>query len=286
MSAIPSDSPLDGLQAIDCPPAHTMRRRGWLAATLAGALGAGSSQPAAAAPVGPGAGSITIGKSRLQIVDLTHELTKDFNWVPTKPRVLMDPIIGSGLASGMQLHRMMLNEHTGTHIDAPNHFSNDGKSLGEIPITDLIVPLAVMDLRKRFESDPNAGLSVQDVLDWERQHGRLPDGCCVVINSGYDPLVRNRPTLRRESPGFSPEVARFLLDQRNVKGIGVDAMSIDQGTNGPAYPVHQLWLRAGRWALEGLTNLDAVPAAGAVLFIGAAPIKEATGMPIRAVAIF
>lgn len=266
--------------------AGPLRRRSLLAASLAGALVAASGRPAEAAPVSPAAGTIAIGGHRLQIVDLTHELTRDFDWVPTKPRVLLDPIVGSGHASGMHLHRMILNEHTGTHIDAPNHFARDGRSLGDLPITDLVVPLAVMDLRKRFQADADAGLMPDDVMAWEKQHGRLPDGCCVVINSGYDPISRNRPTLRRESPGFSPEVARFLMGQRSVKGVGVDAMSIDQGTNGPAYPVHQQWLRSGRWALEGLTNLDAVPPAGAVLFVGAAPIKEATGIPVRAIAVF
>lgn len=286
MSSHPIDSSSQD-RAIDANiPAASLQRRGLLVASLVGALVAGSNRRAEAAPVSPAAGTIAIGSHRIHIVDLTHALTADFNWIPTKPRVLMDPIIGSGLATGMNLNRMYLNEHTGTHIDAPNHFSKDGKSLGELPITDLVVPLAVMNLRKRFESDPDVGLMPQHVLEWEKQHGRLPENCCVVINTGYDPISRNRPTLRRESPGFSPEVAKFLIDQRSVKGIGVDTMSIDQGTHGPEYPVHQLWLRSGRWGLEGLTNLDAIPPAGAVLFVGAAPIKEATGIPVRAIAIY
>lgn len=261
-------------------------RRGLLAAGMAGFLATNAAQPSKAAPVSPAAGSIPIGNQRFRVVDLTHALTKEFNWLPDKPRIAMDPVIGSGLATGMSLNRTWLNEHTGTHIDAPNHFAKEGKSLGELSVADLVVPLVIIDLRKRFEVDPDAGLMPQDVLDWEKQHGRLPDGCCVVMNSGYDPLVRNRITLRRESPGFSTEVAKFLIESRAVKGIGVDTMSIDQGTHGPEYPVHQLWLRSGRWGLEGLTNLDSVPPVGAALIVGAAPIKEATGFPIRAIALY
>lgn len=242
-----------------------------------------------AAVIADGTAEVVLGRRPLRIVDLTHALTTAFNWMPARPRIAMDPIIGSGLAVGMNLNRLMLVEHTGTHVDVPRHFSNDGKSLGEIPIGDLVVPLALIDLKAKAQVDPDAGLSPDDILAWERANGRLPDGCCVAINSGYDPIARMRDMAtggRRGSPGFSPEASAFLIGERKVKGIAVDAMSIDQGRNGPAYPVHQQWLRSGRWGIEGLTNLDAVPAAGALLFVGAAPIADATGIPIRAIAMF
>lgn len=263
-------------------------RRTLLAGTVV-AAGLAQVATADAAVVGDGSAHVMLGRRPLRILDLTHALTTAFNWMPSRPRIAMDPIIGSGLAAGMNLNRLMLVEHTGTHIDAPRHFANDGKSLGEIPIADLVVPLALIDLRAKAAQDPDAGLSPDDVVAWERRNGRLPDGCCVAINSGYDPIARMRDMAaggRRGSPGFSPEVSHFLIHERNVKGIGLDAMGVDTGKNSPAYPVHQEWLRSGRWGLEGLTNLDAVPASGALLFVGAAPIADATGMPIRAIAMF
>ena len=88
------------------------------------------------------------------------------------------------------------------------------------------------------------------------------------------------------SPGFGPAVSDFLMKERDVRAIAVEAGSIDIGTNGPAYPVHQAWLRSGRWALEFVTNLDKVPLSGALMFVGAAPIEDATGMPVRLMAMF
>ena len=263
-------------------------RRDLFAAGLVVAL-AGAAGPSSAAVIPDGTARVPFGRRSLTVIDLTHALTSEFNWMPARPRIAMDPIIGSGLAAGMNLNRLMLVEHTGTHIDVPRHFSNDGRSLGEIPISDLVVPLAVMNLRARAKDDPDAGLTPDDVLAWEKRHGRLPAGCCVAIDSGYDPIARMREMAsggRRGSPGFSPEVSAFLLAEREVKGIALDAMSIDQGKNGPAYPVHQQWLRSGRWGIEGLTNLSAVPPSGALLIVGAAPVKDATGMPIRAIALF
>jgi kynurenine formamidase len=256
------------------------------AAALTAIAGAATAK---AAPIAPAAASVALGNRRLNVVDLTHELTTEFNWMPARPRIAMDPIVGSGLAVGMNLNRLMLVEHTGTHIDVPRHFDNEGRSLGEVPVGDLVVPLAVMDLRARAAADPDAGLTPDDIRGWEKRHGRLPEGCCVAIDGGYDPLALMREpaaTRRRGSPGFSPEASAFLLAERDVKGIAVDAMSIDQGRNGPAYPVHQQWLRSGRWGIEGLTNLAQVPPSGALLIVGAAPIKDATGVPIRAIALF
>ena len=263
-------------------------RRDIFTAGLLAAL-AGAAAPVHAKVIGAGSARVRLGRRGLAVVDLTHELTTQFNWVPVQPRIAMDPIIGSGFAAGMNLNRIMLVEHTGTHIDAPRHFARDGRSLGEIPVSDLVVPLAVIDLGARTAKDDNAGLEPADVLAWERRYGRLPVGCCVAINSGYDPLPRMREMAsggRRGSPGFTPEVSDFLIREREVKGIAVDAMSIDQGNNSPAYPVHQNWLRSGRWGIEGLTNLNAVPPSGALLIVGAAPIKDATGFPIRAIALF
>lgn len=234
-------------------------------------------------------GDIMLGRRRLHIIDLTHVLTTAFNWMPKNPRIAMEPIVGSGQAVGMKLNRLSLVEHTGTHIDAPRHFSDTGKSLGEIPISDLVVPLAVIDLREKARIDPDVGLLPDDILAWERQHGKLPKGCCVAVNSGYEPISRMHELMksgRLASPGISPDASDFLIDHRNVKGVAIDAMSIDQSHFGVSYPVHQQWLRSGRWGIEGLTNLNEVPAAGALIFVGAAPIKDATGLPIRTIAMF
>jgi kynurenine formamidase len=253
---------------------------------LGGAVVALSASEGVAAPVDASVTRRTLGGRSISIVDLTNKLTRDF-YPPTTPtRLAMRPIDGSGVKVGMLLNELTLNEHTGTHIDVPRHFGKEGKSLGEVPLHDLIVPLAVIDMRAKAAANQNVAVEPQDILAWERRHGRLPKDCCVAMRVDQAPFSRRPAAGSRGSPGFGPEAADFLMKERQVNAIAVEGGSIDIGTNGPAYPVHQSWLRSGRWALEFVTNLDKVPPSGALMIVGAAPIEDATGMPVRVMAMF
>lgn len=249
---------------------------------------------ASASPVAPANGETQLRGLSVQVADLTHKLTQGFNFSKTNPRISKEPIDGSGKAVGMRLNKLSLNEHTGTHIDAPSHFDEDAPSLGELPVSDLVVPLVVVDMRAKYKENVAVMIEPGDIEEWEAQNGALPNGCCVALWSGMDPLevfanlnsrAGKAPT-QGPGPGFSPEAARMLMEKRSVKGIAVDGMSIDARPNVPSYPVHQEWLRSGRWGIEGITNLGAVPPNGALLVVGAAPIEGATGIPIRAIALF
>jgi kynurenine formamidase len=85
-------------------------------------------------------------------------------------------------------------------------------------------------------------------------------------------------------PGFSPQLAEWLLKERKVVGLAADTLSLD---NGPSkdFKTHYLWLPAGRWGLENVANLDKVPASGATIVVGIAKVKDATGGPARLIAL-
>lgn len=269
-------------------PADQLARRSVLAA-LVGLVGAAQvGESARAAPVDGAVGEVNLGSRPLRFADLTHALTRAFNFGGA-PRIAFEPVDGSGVKVGMRMNRLSLIEHTGTHIDAPSHFAADQPSLGEIALRDLIVPLAVVDISAKVVADPDAELMPDDLLAWERQHGTLPAGCCVALHSGVDPLeqaARIREGARRSAVGFSVDAARMLVESRDVKGIAVDSMTVDAGRNVPEYPVHRLWLRNGRWAIEGITNLESVPPAGGLLVAAAPPVVTGTGFPLRAIALF
>lgn len=253
---------------------------------LGGAAAALSATESVGAPVDASVTRRTMGGRSVSIVDLTNKLTRNF-YPPTTPtRLAMRPIAGSGVKVGMLLNELTLNEHTGTHIDVPRHFGPEGKSLGDLPLHDLVVPLAVIDMRGKAAADLNVAVMPQDILAWERRHGRLPKDCCVAMRVDQPPFSRRPTAGSRGSPGFGPEVAGYLMEERQVNALAVEGGSIDIGTNGPAYPVHQSWLRSGRWALEFVTNLDKVPPSGALMIVGAVPIEGATGMPVRVMAMF
>lgn len=263
-------------------------RRAILAASFAAAI-ASRSSGAAASAISPDNGTIRLHGRRLEIVDLTHRLTRAFAFTPG--RLTMEPVEGSGTAAGMRLNRLSIVEHTGTHLDAPRHFSPEGRSVGDLPITDLVVPLAVIDIRAKRQLDRDARVEPEDLAAWEKRHGGFPAGCCIAMLSGWDPLAEMSrfaalpPEERHKSPGFSQAAVDLLL-KRDVRGIAVDTLSLDAGRAMPAYPVHQSWLRSGRWGLEAVANLDHAPPSGAIVFVGAPPVADATGIPIRAMALF
>jgi kynurenine formamidase len=250
-------------------------------------LGGGSR--ASAAAVTPDMVSLPLHGRQLHVLDLTHKLTRAFAFTPG--RLSMEAVEGSGSKVGMALNRVSIVEHTGTHLDAPRHFAPDGASVGDLPISQLIVPFVVIDIREKAGDDRDARVVPDDLAAWEGRHGRIPAGSCVAMLSGWDPLAMMArygslpPAERRKSPGFDA-AAMDMLMKRNVMGIGVDTLSLDAGQSMPDFPVHQSWLRSGRWGLEALTNLDRAPASGGLLFAGVAPLDQATGMPARVIALY
>jgi kynurenine formamidase len=265
------------------------RRQVFAAVALSGALALTYGRAAGAAPVDSGIKKVRFGTNDLSILDLTHRLTSDFNFDRARPRIAMEAVEGSGAAVGMRMNRLALLEHTGTHIDAPSHFGPNLKSMGEIPLQDLAVPLVVIDIAAKAASSRNARVEVADILEWEKRHGRMPSGCCVAMYSAWRPIeetARNLAEGRYSSTGFSLEAATFLGEHRSVKGLAVDSLTFEAGPDVPAYPIHQYWLRGGRWGIEGIANLERAPRAGALLIVGAPPIQNATGTPVRALALF
>src|SRR2546428_9287319 len=89
---------------------------------------------------------------------------------------------------------------------------------------------------------------------------------------------------RSHFPGFGPEAAEWLMQERRVAGLAVDTLSLDHGPS-KDFKTHYLWLPSGRWGLENVANLDKVPAAGATLVVGIAKVKDATGGPARLIAL-
>ena len=132
----------------------------------------------------------------------------------------------------------------------------------------------------------------QDLLAWEQQYGRIPDGAAVLMNSGWATRIESAAAYVNADaggtahfPGFSAEAANFLLQERKINGIGVDTLSLDHGpaTN---FPVHIAFLPTNRWGLECLVNLAQIPPSGAHLFVGVPKIKGSSGGPTRVLAIW
>ncbi len=246
------------------------------AAVGAAAVGAGmmSARPALAQATG-------------RVIDLTHTYDGAFPTFDGNPGILYEESVNFD-KNGYQLWKLTIFEHTGTHIDAPLHFTKDGMSVAELEPQGLIAPLSVIDITAKAADDANAMVEPADIEAWMSMNGPIPEGGCVAMHSGWaakvgDPLYRNTPDGKLAFPGFS-KAATDMLAEMGAGAIGVDTLSLDPG-NSPDFGVHFSWLPGGRFGIENMANLDKLPAAGATVFIGAPKHAKGTGGPARVMAV-
>ena len=260
---------------------HALSRRGFFAGVAAAGFAATAVTPEPAA-------------ARTQkfstTVDLTHTMSPDFPTFFGVPGISMEKQFDFK-KDGFNLYWWRIVEHAGTHLDAPIHFSEAGMTADKIPAATLVVPLVVVDVAAKAAQNPDYLLSRDDLAAWEKKRGRLPDGCCVAMHSGWAQHVGDAAKYTGKDaagtfhfPGVSPEAAEWLMKERKVLGLAVDTLSLD---NGPSkdFKVHYAWLPSGHWGLENVANLDQVPAVGATLVVGLPKVKDATGGPARLIAL-
>lgn len=260
---------------------RSLTRRGFFKGASTAALAAGASTVMPLAPARAQAMSFT------KAVDLTHPLWTDFPTYFGKPGLEMEQVFALA-KDGLNMYKWHLAEHTGTHMDAPLHFS-DGIDASKISVEQLVVPLVVVDIAARAADDPDTQITPDDIKAWIASNGELPDGCCVAMYSGWGDHLRSDKFRNADAegvmhfPGFHPDTSAMLLES-NVNGIAVDTLSLDYGAS-KDFATHKSWLPAGRWGLECVASLGDVPAAGATVVVGGPKIEGATGGPSRVIAL-
>ncbi|WP_333824364.1 cyclase family protein [Pinisolibacter sp.] len=224
-----------------------------------------------------------------RVVDLTHPLSPAFPTWDGVPGLALERR-AEVATDGYRLHIWHLDEHIGTHLDAPRHYDPLGLDAASIPDEDLILPLVVIDVRARAARDPDHALDLADIAVHESAHGVIPPGACVAMLSGWGARVADAGFRNADAsgvmhfPGFSLAAARVLAEVRDAKALAVDTLSLDPGAS-PDLPVHRFWLPSGRYGLECVANLEQVPARGATIVVGAPKIAGATGGPCRLLAL-
>jgi kynurenine formamidase len=246
--------------------------------------GGGAAALTAFLPAGAGA------TGRRRIVDLTHTFTAGFpvytGTAPMRRTLVTIP------ANGFYSQEWTFGEHSGTHMDAPGHFTLGGRLTPDLKPSELVLPIAVIDISSRARLDPDAVVTPDDLRRYERRYGRIPRGALVAMNSGWDANVGDPAAFKGTDsagvyhfPGFGEEAVEELLDDRRAAAIGVDTMSLDNGPS-TTFGVHVQWLGADHYGLENLANLGRIPPKGAVATVGVIPWQDGSGGPARVLATF
>lgn len=227
-----------------------------------------------------------LGKST--VVDLTHALSEYAVSPPGQERLRQEASVDEERSTPAQ--RFSPSTDRGTHLETPTAGVTGKPTVAQIPARELLVHAVVVDIAPKVVQTVDYRVTVEDLRTWERRNGRIPKGSAVLLHTGWarrwnDPArylnldAQGVPHV----PGFSPAALAFLVSQREIRGIGLDASALEMPA-GSAGDEGRPLLRAGKWQLVNLTNLDRLPAKGVKLVI--APLRLETGSaPARVFAI-
>jgi kynurenine formamidase len=148
----------------------------------------------------------------------------------------------------------------------------------------------MIDISAEIGDDADGVLTAEALAAWEARHGRVPQGAAVFLRTGWEDRIDDPQRYMNAGgplrfPGFGPEAARVLVDERGAVGLGIDTLGVDAGVN-EAFEVHRTVSHAkGLWHLENLTNLAQLPPLGAWVVVGVIKLQDGSGGPARVLAL-
>ena len=228
------------------------------------------------------------GLRQARMVDLSQTLEEHIPNFPTHSKFFHD-MWGSYWHGDRALtYQLVMNEHNGTHVDAPAHFISDATpeahtTIEQIEPNRLIGRGVRIDCRGLKEGDY---LPATHIREWESKHGAIEAGDIVLFNFGWSEHWGLRPANRRyltDWPGVSMEAAEYLVS-KSIAAMGVDSLSPDPPAALASNPIHRMVLEKQVLIVENLTRLEELP--DFFLFI-ALPLKirKGSGSPVRAIAL-
>lgn len=236
--------------------------------------------------------------SDMNWIDLTHAFDSNTIYWPNNLTGFQHKTDAEGvtpLGYFYSSYQIATPEHGGTHLDAPIHFAQNGLTIDSIPLSSLTGNAVVIDVSANALKDRDYLISVADVEAWEKEHGEIPKNTIVLFRTGYGQYYPDRKKVlgtdkygaeaiaELHFPGVAPETTQWLLDNREIKAMGLDTPSTDYGQS-KDFKTHQILHGKNRPGFENVANLEKLPATGA--YIVALPMKigKGSGGPLRIIA--
>ena len=208
----------------------------------------------------------------MPVIDLTHPLNVDTPLFPGTPPPMIEDVATLDV-DGYREKRISLHAHTGTHIDAPAHIIEDGPTLDRLPV-DVFWGSALV-----FDCSGHPVIGLDGLLPMA---DRLRHLDFLILATGWH-RHWGQPRYFADFPVLSQKTAEWLVET-GLKGIGVDALSVDP-LDDTRLPVHHILLGAGMVIVENLANLDRLPEGSFHFSCLPLAIQDADGSPVRAVAV-
>ncbi len=228
------------------------------------------------------------------LIELSHRLEEG---MPSGPSGNNPPTIDAFRAHSdgtAAINRYNFPGQWGTHVDPPVHFVEGLRNLEDIPLSEMILPLIVIDVHEKVEENPDYQVTMEDVKTWEGTHGLVPAGTFVALRTDWSKRWPSTDRMRNRdfegvshSPGWSREVIDYLILERNVTAIGHETLDTDPGrvAGSGSWPLQTYYMGLDRYQIENMKNLDLVPTVGATIVSTWALVEDGSGFPARVFAI-
>ena len=230
-------------------------------------------------------------------IDLSHSYEEATPYWPTASGFQLDTVFAGFTPGGWyySAFEFKSSEHGGTHIDAPIHFAEKKQTVDNIPLDRLIGEAIVIDVRDSCADYIDYQIQISDLMNFEKQHGKIPDGSILLLHTGISKFWPDRlqymgtnklgaaAVAMLHFPGLHPDAATWLVNSRKIAAIGLDTPSIDFGRSSD-FRSHRILMKENIPAFENVANLDLLPATGAYVVALPMKIKGGSGGPLRIVA--
>jgi kynurenine formamidase len=224
------------------------------------------------------------------VVDLTHSISA--NSTPRSPasQALLPQPISAVVRYG---NSGRAATQFATRLEAPAHYAPALWSVAQIPPERLFAPLAVIDVSAQARRNPDYQLTVSDIAEWEKVRGQIPQGAVVMARTGWDTRWSSPGAYRNNDgrgvphfPGFSLQAARFLVEGRNVVGLGIDTASVSSGDVSNSFsPVRNYTLSHSVYQIANVANLGQAPQTGGLVLVAPAKLQDSSQAPARVLAL-
>lgn len=234
-----------------------------------------------------------------EFVDLTHSFKPGIpHWygLPDETRETLywyDEGVGTR-GSGYFVEYFCHAGQWGTHVDPPAHFSKGLRTIDQIPVKQMLLPLVVIDVHEQAAKNSDYTVTMNDIKAWEAKHGPVPEGAFVALRTDWYQRWPSTKEIKNKDekgvshyPGWSMDVLKFLYETRKITASGHETTDTDPGIQASAddYSLEAYILSTNHYQIELLTNLDKVPEHGALAVISFPKPEKGSGFPARVFAI-
>ena len=213
----------------------------------------------------------------MKVIDLTLTISENIPTFPGSPKPNF--INWENIEKdGYNLELLFFSTHTGTHIDAPYHFLKKGQKIHQITTKRLVTEAILIKIKKKSDQS----IIKTDIEKFEKMYGKIDNGSTVIFYTGWQKNLEKKSYFIK-NPGLGKSAAKYLASKR-INLVGIDSPSIDLGKDSK-FSAHHILAKNGILIVENLANLDKIHSEKFHLIVAPLKLKNATGSPIRAMAL-